>query len=297
MWMVLSFTLWFLASYYWHGVGITLGYHRLLTHRSLQVPKWVTYFWAAGAYLCLMGSPIVWVGVHRLHHQNSDQDGDPHSPVHGFKHSLYSWMFSMSEIQSNAELQAQVPDLMKDPVFRLLGCEHSAQQAQLCLFINVLARVILCLLAGPIALVANLLAMFFAFWSPQLVNAVCHLDGFGYRSYETREKSRNVWWLGLLAVGEGWHNNHHAFPKSAKHGIQWFEVDITWYTIWFLEKVGLATKVIRPPLIAKHAANQTVDSTTDGSTIVMLSDDPNTNPEAISRAISGAIIQPALDKI
>jgi len=287
MWMAVSFTLWFLVSYYWHGVGITLGYHRLLTHRSLSLPKWLAYFWAVGAYLCLMGSPVVWVGVHRLHHQKSDQDGDPHSPVHGFKHALYGWMFNMQETQSDADLQAQVPDLMKDPFYRALGCEHSARQAGLCLSLNLLARVILYFIGGPVAVVANLAAMACVFWSTQLVNAVCHLDGVGYRSHETRERSRNVWWVGLLAVGEGWHNNHHAFPKSAQHGIQWFEVDITWYTIWLLEKVGLATQVVRPPVSVKRRQAAAADSP-----ISILSESSISMQEAISEALSA----PVLDK-
>ena len=291
MWTAVSFTLWFLVSYYWHGVGITLGYHRLLTHRSLQLPKWLAYFWAAGAYLCLMGSPVVWVGVHRLHHQKSDVDGDPHSPVHGFKHSLYGWMFNMAETQSDEDLQAQVPDLMKDPIYRWFGCEHSARQAALCLSINVTARVLLFMIGGPIAVVANVVAMVTVFWSTQLVNAVCHLDGVGYRSHETRERSRNVWWVGVLAVGEGWHNNHHAFPKSARHGIQWFEVDITWYTIWLLEKIGLAKQVVRPPVTSrrKSAAGET-------SPMTMLSEGSTAMSEAVSEAISEALSKPVQNK-
>jgi len=290
MWMAVSFTLWFLVSYYWHGVGITLGYHRLLTHRSLKVPKWLSYFWTAGAYLCLMGAPVVWVGVHRLHHQKSDIDGDPHSPVHGFKHALYGWMFHMAETQSDEELQSQVPDLMKDPVLKFLGCGHSARQAQLCLFFNVAARVLLYFIGGPVAVVANLCAVFVVFWSTQLVNTVCHLDGIGYRSHDTREKSRNVWWVGILAVGEGWHNNHHAYPKSAQHGMQWFEVDITWYTIMLLERLGLATDVVRPPVAARKPKKIAIENS---SPIGLLSESSMTT---MTEAISEALNQPVLDK-
>ena len=94
-----------------------LGYHRLLTHKSLKVPRWLMYFIVSGGYLGLMGSPIVWVGVHRLHHQKSDLDGDPHSPKDGFKHALYGWMFDMRKVQSDEELQKQVPDLMANRLF------------------------------------------------------------------------------------------------------------------------------------------------------------------------------------
>ena len=248
LWTSFWFTFWFLASYLYHGLGITLGYHRLLTHRSLKVPQWLMYLIVSGGYFSLMGSPIVWVGVHRLHHQTSDTEGDPHSPkTHGFKHALYEWMYDMRSVQSDAELQAQVPDLMKDPLLRATGCDHGANQAQLCLAMCIAFRVVLLLLFGWVALAANLAATFCTFWSTQLVNSVCHLDGVGYRTFETREASRNVWWVGLLALGEGWHNNHHAIPKSARHGMDWWELDMTWNAIWVLEKLGLAKNVVRPP--------------------------------------------------
>lgn len=249
MWTALSFTLWFLASYLYLGLGITLGYHRLLTHRSLKIPQWLMYLIVSGGYMCLMGSPIVWVGVHRLHHQKSDLEGDPHSPRQGFKHALYEWMFDMRAVQSDEELQAQAPELMKDPIFRFLGYDHGPRQAQLCLTMCILVRLVFFAFFGWTFLVANLLATFMVFWSTQLVNAACHLKSLGYRTFETRDLSRNVWWVGILALGEGWHNNHHAIPKSAGHGMAWWEVDITWYTIWLFEKLGLAKTVIRPPAV------------------------------------------------
>lgn len=248
----LCFVGWFLVFYLYHGLGITLGYHRLLTHRSLNVPRWLMYCIVSGGYLCLMGSPIVWVGVHRLHHQKSDQEGDPHTPRQGFKHALYGWMFKMKDLQTDEELQQQAQDLMRDPFFRLLGIEHEPYQAQLCFVVSIAFRLLIILTLGWIPAIADVLATAIVFWSTQLVNAACHLDGMGYRSHETREASRNVWWVGILALGEGWHNNHHAMPKSAKHGFNWFEVDVTWYSIWLLEKLGLAKKVIRPPKLSKQ---------------------------------------------
>lgn len=243
-----SFTLWFLASYLYVGLGVTLGYHRLLTHKSLKVPKWLMYVIASGGYFCLMGAPIVWVGVHRLHHQKSDLEGDPHSPVvYGFKHALYGWMFATRDVQSDEELQAQCPDLMKDKFFRLLGDNHDPYQAQLCLALNVVLRIIILALFGWPAALANVLATTIVFWSPQFVNTFCHLKEHGYRSHETRDASRNVWWVALLSLGEGWHNNHHAIPKSARHGMSWWEVDVTYMAVVVLEKLGLATNVVRPP--------------------------------------------------
>jgi stearoyl-CoA desaturase (delta-9 desaturase) len=242
-----SFAVWFFVFYLYHGLGITLGYHRLLTHKSLKVPKWLAYFIVSGGYFCLMGSPVVWVGVHRLHHQKSDQPGDPHSPRDGFKHSLFEWMFDMRKVQTDEELQRQVPDLMTDKFYRMLGCTHDARQAQLCLWLNIAFRGLLWAVFGWPAMLGSLLSMGIVFWSTQLVNAVCHLPSAGYRLHDTTEDSRNVWWVALLSLGEGWHNTHHKYPKSARHGIRPLELDVTWISIWLLEKLGLAQSVIRPP--------------------------------------------------
>ncbi len=242
-----TFIVWFLVFYLYHGLGTTLGYHRLLTHKSLKVPALLKYFIISGGYLGLMGAPITWVGVHRLHHQKSDLPGDPHSPRDGFKHALYQWMFEMSTIQTEEELHAQTQDLLSDKWLAWLGIRHDAQQAQMCLGFCVAFRVLIFFTLGLIPLMANLAATAVTFWSTQFVNVFCHMKSQGYRSHETKDLSRNVWWVGILALGEGWHNNHHAIPKSARHGFDWFEFDLTWYTIWLLEKLGLATTVIRPP--------------------------------------------------
>ncbi len=257
---LLSFSAWFFFFYWYHGVGITLGYHRLLTHKSLKLPQWVTYFFVSGGYLCLMGAPITWVAVHRLHHQKSDQPGDPHSPLDGFYHSLVIWMTEMNRYQSNEEIPRQASDIIDDPVLRLLGYRHDAQQALLCLTVNVVFRVILFCVLGWVALLANVLAAMIVFVSTQLVNAVCHLQGVGYRTWETRDQSRNVWFVGVLALGEGWHNNHHGVPKSARHGMSWWEMDVTWYTVWVLEKLKLASMVIRPPKLPKQGAKAALES-------------------------------------
>ncbi|MBZ0189801.1 MAG: acyl-CoA desaturase, partial [Candidatus Obscuribacterales bacterium] len=243
--------------------GITLGYHRLLTHKSLKVPDFLRYFFVSGGYLCFMGAPVNWVGVHRLHHQKSDMDGDPHSPRDGFKHSLYEWMFTMAEKQSTTELQKQVPDLMEDKVLCALGVDHSARQAGLCLSICVIFRLLTLVFFGWPAFLANLFASFMVFWSPQLVNSICHMKNHGYRLLDTRDESRNVWWVAMLSFGEGWHNNHHAIPKSARHGMAWWEFDFTYMVILMLEKVGLAWDVIRPPelVLAKAQSEPTTPMT------------------------------------
>lgn len=245
----ISFVMWFLVFWVYYGLGITLGYHRLLTHKSLKVPSLVKYFFVSGGYLCFMGGPINWVGVHRLHHQKSDLEGDPHSPTEGFKHALYEWMFTMGDRQSTDELQKQVPDLMDDKVLRLFGADHSARQAALCLSICAIFRILTLVFFGWTAFIANLLASFMVFWSPQLVNSICHMQDHGYRLHQTRDESRNVWWVAMLSFGEGWHNNHHAIPKSARHGMAWWEFDFTYMVILMLEKVGLAWDVVRPPAL------------------------------------------------
>lgn len=242
------FAAWFIGSYLYHGIGITLGYHRLLTHSALKLPKWLMYFICFGGYFALMGSPVVWVALHRLHHQKSDLMGDPHTPKEGFFHSLLGWMFDIHKYQSDEEIQEQAKDLVCDPVWKLLGISHSAYQARLCLVNAILFRAVLWFIGGPIAVIANLTSTFCVFFSTQLVNAACHRPGKGYQTYFSRDGSLNVWWVGIIALGEGWHNNHHAVPKSARHGLKWFEVDLTWYVIWALQKLGLAKDVVIPSL-------------------------------------------------
>jgi sn-1 stearoyl-lipid 9-desaturase len=256
-----SVAAWFFGSYLYLGLGITLGYHRLLTHKALSVPRWLMYVICFGGYMCLMGSPVVWVAVHRLHHQKSDLPGDPHSPRDGFKHALYGWMMDMQSVQSDEELRAQCKDLMKDPVFRWLGSSHAPQQAMMCLGACIAVRLLILVFFGMGALLANLLATFMVFWSTQLVNAVCHLPGWGYQSHEdSKDDSLNVWWVAILSLGEGWHNNHHAMPTSARHGMAWWEFDVTWYTTVILEKLGLANRVVRP----KRLHSVPVPVTADG---------------------------------
>lgn len=261
----LSFAAWFVFFYLYHGLGITLGYHRLLTHKALKLPNWLTYSIVSGGYLMGLGAPIPWVGPHRLHHQKSDADGDPHSPKDGFIHSLWGWVFKVRDYQTDQELQKVCADLMVEPLYRKLGITHCRQQSDICLAVCAIFRVLIFILFGPVALAANLVATVVSAGSAQLVNSVCHLPDVGYRSHETRDMTRNVWWVGILALGEGWHNNHHAMARSARHGMKWFEVDVTWYAILLLEKLGLATAVVRPPKLLLQAA---VDHPEDATAVL-----------------------------
>lgn len=249
---ILSFFGWFVFFYLYNGLGLTLGYHRLLTHRGLQVPRWIAYILVSGSYLLGMGGPIPWVGSHRLHHQKADQDGDPHSPKDGFNHAMLGWVFSIRELQPDEELQKQTRDLMSDPFYRFLGTEHSARQAYTCVAACIVFRLIILAVFGPAAFWASVVTWIIGFLSSNFVNTICHMPDHGYRPHDVSDMSRNVWWVAILGLGEGWHNNHHAFPRSARHGLRWYEIDVTWYAIWLLQKLGLAKAIILPPKTVKQ---------------------------------------------
>lgn len=236
----------FLFFSFFHTQGITLGYHRLLSHRSLRVPKLVEYFFVAGAYLAFEGSPIFWVTTHRLHHRYSDHPGDPHTPLDGFFHAFISWMWAPKVIITKEESKLLAPDLYRDPIYKMLHCNHSSLNGYLCLLVGVIFRAGIFLLFGPVVLAANLLATLIAFIGPLLVNTICHMKNYGYETYKCGDGSRNVFIVAMVAAGEGWHNNHHTFPQSARHGLTPKEFDLTWLTISILEKFGLAKKVRLP---------------------------------------------------
>ena len=246
-----AFLIAFFISYYFHGVGITLGYHRILSHRSLKVPKLIEYFWVAGGYLAFEGSPIFWVTTHRLHHRYSDHEGDPHSPLDGLWHAFISWMWNPKVIISKEESKMIGPDLYRDPVYNFLHCNHTQWDGWLCLAIGVGFRLALFMLFGPVVMVANILGAGMAFLGPLLVNTVSHIRRFGYETYPCGDDSRNVWFVALLAFGEGWHNNHHAFPQSARHGLKPLELDVTWMTISLLKMLGMAKEIRLPKTVSK----------------------------------------------
>jgi stearoyl-CoA desaturase (delta-9 desaturase) len=236
----------FIVSYLYHGLGITIGYHRLLAHRAVRLPRLIEYLIVSGGYLCFEGSPIAWVATHRVHHRSTDKPGDPHSPLNGFWHSFAGWLFSPEYKTPKDQFPIVVPDLLRDPVYKAVDPSNPKTQWLICLGFCLLFRLSILLLLGPLALLANVLAAGTIFIAAFLVNSVCHIPAFGYRNFETADQSRNVWWVGLMALGEGWHNNHHALPQSARHGLSWREPDISWYAILALKALGLA-KDIRLP--------------------------------------------------
>ncbi|MBW4699645.1 MAG: fatty acid desaturase [Aphanocapsa lilacina HA4352-LM1] len=219
-------------------LGITLGFHRLLSHRSFTVPKPLEYFLALLGTLCLQGGPILWVAHHRLHHAHSDTEADPHDSNRGFWWSHWGWMFYMPEERLNFDHYARyAKDLARDPVHRFLNRNMIPLQLAF--------AALLYLLGGwPFVLWGVFVRLVVVFHCTWLINSACHQ--WGYRSHQTDDHSTNLWWAAILAYGEGWHNNHHAMPRSARHGLAWWEIDVTWGVIWTLGKLGLARNVQLP---------------------------------------------------
>ena len=232
------------------GLGISMGYHRLHTHRSYKVPRALEYFFAICGTLTLEGGPIFWVATHRIHHQKSDQPGDPHSPRDGAWWSHMGWiMFGESKHNNTALMRKYAPDLAKQPFYVWLNTYHWVPP--------VLLGVALLVWGGlPMFLWAGCLRTVFGLHATWAINSVTHI--WGSRRFATRDDSRNTWWLALLTFGEGWHNNHHAHPTSARHGLTWYEFDISWIQIKVLKFVGIAKAVkvarITSPLAEREAA-------------------------------------------
>ncbi len=238
----------FAAGVFVFGQGVNLGYHRLLAHNSLAVPKWIERAVVVLALCSMQDTPVKWVTAHRHHHKFSDEQSDAHSPLAGFWWSHMGWLFRPNpSIRGPIAYQTYCHDLLRDPFYRRLERDWRLPVA------IYLAHALLFFLAG-FAIGGVQLGLSWLVWGVVLrtvavwhitwaVNSATHL--FGYRSYETPENSRNNWLLGFLAAGEGWHNNHHHDPASASNQHRWWELDVTWYHIWLLERLGLATKVIR----------------------------------------------------
>ncbi len=225
------------------NVGIGMGYHRLLTHRGYRVPKWVEYFLATCGTLALEGGPIFWVATHRVHHQHSDHDGDPHTPQDGTWWAHAGWIISGRSLHSETALLGRyAPDLTKDRYHVWLSKYHWVPLTTVGLLLLGFGTYFGGIQAGlTLVLWGIFLRVTLGLHATWLVNSATHL--WGSRRFETRDDSRNNWWVALLTGGEGWHNNHHAHPVSARHGLKWYEFDPNYYGIWLLEKVGLAKKV------------------------------------------------------
>jgi len=226
--LLLGVLLWWVAG----SLGIGMGYHRLLTHRGYKTPKWVEYFLTTCGTLALEGGPIFWVATHRMHHQNTDKDGDPHSPKDGGLWAHMGWILTGKAMHNKLDsLLPYVPDLRKDKFHVWISEWHWVPLT--------LLGVLLLVVGGlPYLMWGVFVRTVFGLHSTWLVNSATHM--WGSQRFLTGDTSTNSFWVAILTFGEGWHNNHHAVPKAARHGLTWYEVDPNWYGICALRSVGLA---------------------------------------------------------
>jgi stearoyl-CoA desaturase (delta-9 desaturase) len=241
-----------LGMYLLTALGITVGFHRLFTHKSFETNCVVRFILATLGSMAAQGSVLKWAAIHRRHHQHSDSPDDPHSPhqrgrglwglIHGFWHAHLGWVFRPDP----ADLDRYVKDLRQYASLRVAS-------AMFPLWI-VLGLLIPALLGGLLTghwsgvllgfVWGGLVRVFLVHHVTWSVNSICHL--WGSRPYPEKDHSRNNLVFGVLALGEGWHNNHHAFPTSARHGLRWWQIDISYYFIRLLALLGLAWKVRLP---------------------------------------------------
>jgi fatty-acid desaturase len=220
--------------FYWvaGSLGIGMGYHRLLTHRGYKVPKLVEYFLVTCGTMALEGGPIQWVVTHRIHHAHTDRPGDPHTPRDGGWWAHVGWiLWGTAQNHSETTIAHYAPDLINDRYYRWLTWFYSVPL--------VLVSVILLVVGGwSVLLWAVFVRLTLMLHTTWLVNSATHL--WGTTRFETDDDSRNSWWVALLTFGEGWHNNHHAHPTSARHGLRWYELDVNWLGIRALQFLRLA---------------------------------------------------------
>jgi stearoyl-CoA desaturase (delta-9 desaturase) len=238
------------AMYFLTGIGVTVGFHRLLTHRAFQTYPWIERTFAVLGSLSVQGSVLDWVADHRKHHAHSDAEGDPHSPhvghgtgLRGLWHAHTGWLL---ETQGQADWTRYASELYEDPHMRRIA-RHFPLLVLLSLLIPTVAGWILhgFTLEGALRgyIWGGLLRIFLIHHVTWSVNSICHF--FGRRRFDIDDRSTNVAWLSLPSLGESWHHNHHAFPRSAYHGLRPSEIDLSGLLIATLERLGLAWNVIR----------------------------------------------------
>ncbi len=258
------------------GLGVSIGYHRLLTHRGFQCPKWLEHTFAIFGVCTLQDSPARWVAVHRMHHQHSDHQPDPHSPLVTFFWGHMEWLLIKDRRHDHVmHFERYVRDLLRDPFYMRV-------EKNLMWFWIYVAHALIIYAGGILwgrftgenwwdglrvgwswmvwGVFARTIFTLHVTWA---VNSVGHL--WGYRNYATRDNSRNSWWVALCTFGEGWHNNHHADQRSARHGHRWWELDMSWITIRIMERMGLAWDVIGPrvtPDVSSEAVAALLESDT-----------------------------------
>jgi len=215
--------------------GIGMGYHRLLTHGGFKTPKFVEYFLTLCATLGLQSGSLQWVTTHRIHHAFTETDKDPHSPREGTFWAHMGWILQgTAQNQPEEVVRRYAPDLLKDKFHVFISKYYYLT--------FVFVGIGLYFIGGwSMVLWGIFLRQVVGWHSTWLVNSATHL--WGTRRFETHDDSRNNGLIAAVTFGEGWHNNHHAHPRSAKHGLAWYEFDPNWAQIRFLEKIGLAEKV------------------------------------------------------
>jgi len=259
----------FLIFYTITGLGLTLGYHRLFAHRAFEVPKWLEHLIAICGYLAIQRGPIFWVAMHRLHHRYSDIPGrDPHTPREGLLHVHFGWhQRRRRDVWDREIYRALTPDLIQDRLYRFLDYEPRDYFTYLgILFLSYVTGGLIGAFQAPGFRFDSYNAMCFLAWVGLLtrvavlhafgfINSICHL--LGTRPFKTHGEDRSVnnVLVALIIFGEGWHNNHHAHQRSARHGLRWYQWDPAWYGIWLLKVLGLAQKVHvpSPETIRRHS--------------------------------------------
>lgn len=223
---------WLVAS-----LGVGIGYHRLLTHRSFKTPKWLEYSLTALGSLAIQDGAVKWVATHRIHHAHTETESDPHSPRDsgGGYWAHLGWIIrGNAQEHDDATLTRFVPDLLKNPV--------QVFMAKYYYVFTIILGIILFTGGGwTMVLWGIFLRTVFGWHSTWIVNSITHL--WGKRRFSTFDDSTNNGFVALFSFGEGWHNNHHAHPTSARHGLAWYEFDLNWLTISLFKKLGLATKI------------------------------------------------------
>jgi stearoyl-CoA desaturase (delta-9 desaturase) len=248
------------------GQGITIGYHRLLTHRSFKTKPWVEHLIAILGICCMEDSPARWVAVHRIHHVHSDHRPDPHTPLVNFFWSHMGWLMVQNrETHSLSAIEKFAKDLLRDPFYMRLEKKpwiHAAivlAQFPIFFLLGYLLGFVFWGSSSAFQLGMSMLvwgfyvrvvAVWHITWS---VNSLSHM--FGYQNYQTDEASRNNWFVALLTVGEGWHNNHHEDPSTACLQHRWWELDVSYYEIKLLEWMGLASEIV-PPRYLRHISSK-----------------------------------------
>lgn len=237
-------------------LGINIGYHRLLTHRGFRSPQWLEHTLVTLGVCCLEETPAYWVGMHRRHHQFADRDADPHSPGAGLLWAHMGWFcFERPDEERRVVTTRYAADVLRDSFYMWLE-RGGAYVVVLLSWVTFFAAGFgAALLIGDPPGEAAWFGASVLVWGAWfrtvvvwhitwMVNSVTHR--WGYRNFETDDESRNNLFVGILSNGEGWHNNHHADPRSAKHGRRWWELDVAWLSIRLLAALGLATDIVQP---------------------------------------------------